>query len=203
VDYLAEELGKHPGEILLAALGPLTNLANLMTRYPGSLEQAAGLVVMGGAVDVPGNVTGHAEFNFYSDPEAARMVLSSGIPLTLVDLAATRQVGIDREEAVGLRPQNRLGVLAVQMLNNWFRRDAGRQRFYFHDPLVMAIAITPGIAATESSQVVVETYDPVRLGESKVSGRPGPVEVIGRVDRGNFFGLFEQFLGAKQATSLT
>ena len=203
VDYLAEELGKHPGEILLAALGPLTNIANLMTRYPGALEKAAGLVVMGGAVDVPGNVTGHAEFNFYSDPEAAIMVLSSGIPLTLVDLAATRQVAIDREEAEGLRPQNRLGALAIQMLNNWFRRDAGRQRFFFHDPLAMAVAMTPEVAATESSQVAVETYDPVRLGESKVSGRPGPVGVIGRVDRDRFFGLFEQFLGEKQAASLT
>ena len=203
VDYLAEELGKHPGEIILAALGPLTNIANLTTRYPGALEQAAGLVVMGGAVDVPGNVTGHAEFNFFSDPEAARLVLSSGSPLTLVDLAATRQVAIEREEAADFRPQNRLGALAVQMLINWFRRDAGRQRFFFHDPLAMAIAMTPEVAATESSQVVVETFDPVRLGETKVIGRPGPVEVMGRVDRDRFLKQFEEFLGPEHATSLT
>ena len=161
------------------------------------------MVVMGGAVDVPGNVTGHAEFNFYSDPEAARMVLSSGIPLTLVDLAATRQVAIGREEAQEFRPQNRLGALAVQMLNNWFRRDAGRQRFHFHDPSAMAIAMTPEVAATESVQVVVETFDPVRLGESKVSGRPGPVEVMGRVDRDRFLRLFAEFLGPEHPTSLT
>ena len=202
VDFLAEELGKQPGEVLLVALGPLTNLANLTTKYPGSLEQASGLVVMGGAVDVPGNVTGHAEFNFFSDPEAARMVLSSGIPLTLVDLAATRQVGIQREEARSLQPQNALAKLAVQMLNNWFRRDAGRQSFFFHDPLAMAIALDMRIVTTQSAQVSVETFDPVRLGETKVSGKPGPVEVVGPVDRDRFFRLFEGFMRPDQGMNL-
>ena len=42
---------------------------------------------MGGAVDTPGNVTSHSEFNFYSDPTAARMVIESGVPITLIDLA--------------------------------------------------------------------------------------------------------------------
>lgn len=202
VEFLAGELGKRPGEILLVALGPLTNLANLSKRYPGSLEQASGLVVMGGAVDVPGNVTGHAEFNFYSDPEAARMVLSSGIPLTLVDLAASRQVAIERDDARALQPHNILGALAAQMLNNWFRRDANRQRFLFHDPLAMAVALNPDIVTTQRVQVAVETVDPVRLGESKVSGRPGPVGLARRVDRDRFFRVFEEFLGPEQGPSL-
>jgi inosine-uridine nucleoside N-ribohydrolase len=67
----------------------------------------------------------------------------------------------------------------------------------------MAIAMTPEVAATESVQVVVETFDPVRLGESKVSGRPGPMEVMGRVDRDRFLRLFAEFLGPEHPTSLT
>ena len=202
VDFLASELGKQPGEILLVALGPLTNLANLSMRYPGSLKQASGLVVMGGAVDVPGNVTGYAEFNFYSDPEAAKMVLSSGIPLTLIDLAASRQVAIARQDAQDLKPHNILGALAVQMLNNWFRRDSGRQRFLFHDPLAMAAALVPEIVTTQSVRVAVETVDPVRLGESKISGRPGPVSLARQVDQERFFRLFEEFLGPEQDVNL-
>ena len=201
-EFLAGELGKRPGEVLLIALGPLTNLANLLTRHPGLLEQASGLVVMGGAVDVAGNVTSHAEFNFYSDPEAARMVLSSGVPLTLIDLAASRQVAIDRQTARELKPRNILGVLAAQMLNNWFRRDSGRQRFSFHDPLAMAVALDPKIVDTQSAQVAVETADPVRLGESKVSGKPGPVAVVGQVDQRRFFSQFEELMGPEQDSSL-
>ena len=195
VDFLDGERGKLPGKILLIALGPLTNLANLLTRYPGSLDQASGLVVMGGAVDVPGNVTGHAEFNFYSDPEAARMVLSSGVPLTLIDLAASRQVAIDRQAARELKPRNNLGVLAAQLLNNWFRRDPGRQRFSFHDPLAMAAALDSTIVNTQNVQVAVETADPVRLGESKITGRPGPVAVVRQVDQDGFFRLFDDLMG--------
>ena len=97
VDFLAAQLREFPGQITLVALGPLTNLARLWLRHPGALEQAAQLVVMGGAVNTPGNVKPNAEFNFYSDPEAADVVLSSGVPLTLVDLAVCRQVGIDRQ----------------------------------------------------------------------------------------------------------
>lgn len=198
VDFLAGELGKQPGEILLIALGPLTNLANLLTRYPGSLEQASGLVVMGGAVDVPGNVTGHAEFNFYSDPEAAKMVLSSGVPLTLIDLAASRQVAIDRQAARELKPRNNLGGLAAQLLNNWFRRDPGRQRFFFHDPLAMAAAFDSTIVNTQNVQVAVETADPVRLGESRISGRPGLVGVVRQVDQDGFFRLFDDLMSPDQ-----
>ena len=198
VDFLAGELGKQPGEILLIALGPLTNLANLLTRYPGVLEQASGLVVMGGAVDVPGNVTSHAEFNFYSDPEAARMVLSSGVPLTLIDLAASRQVAVDRQAARELKPRNNLGGLAAQLLNNWFRRDPGRQRFYFHDPLAMAAALDLNIVNTQNVQVAVETADPVRLGESGISGRPGPVAVVRQVNQDGFFRLFDDLMGPDQ-----
>ena len=201
VDFLAGELGKRPGEVLLIALGPLTNLANLLTRHPGSLEKASGLVVMGGAVDVSGNVTSHAEFNFYSDPEAARMVLSSGIPLTLIDLAATHQVEIEREAARELKPRNTSGALAAQLLNNWFRRDSGRQRFSFHDPLAIAVASDPDVVITQRVQLAVETVDPVRLGESKISGRPGPVAVARRVDQEGFFKLFDDFMGSEQEIS--
>ena len=202
VDFLAGELGKRPGEILLIALGPLTNLANLLTKYPGSLEQASGLVVMGGAIDVPGNVTDYAEFNFYSDPEAAKLVLSSGVPLTLIDLAASRQVAIDRQAGRELKPRNNLGALAAQLLNNWFRRDSGRQRFFFHDPLAMAVALDPNIVNAQGTQMAVETGDPVRLGESRISGRSGPVAVARQVDQDGFFKLFEELMGPEQGASL-
>ena len=198
VDFLAGELGKQPGETLLIALGPLTNLANLLTRYPGALEQASGLVVMGGAVEVPGNVTGHAEFNFYSDSEAAKMVLSSGVPLTLIDLAASRQVAIDRQTTRELKPRNNLGALAAQLLNNWFRRDSGRHRFFFHDPLAMAVALDLDIVNTQNVQVAVETADPVRLGESKITSRPGPVAVVRQVDQDGFFRLFDDLMSPDQ-----
>jgi len=80
--------------VTIIALGPLTNLARLWRRNPSALRSADRIVVMGGAVNSEGNATAHAEFNFYSDPTAARIIFESGLPLTLIDLAACRQVSI-------------------------------------------------------------------------------------------------------------
>ena len=195
LDFLATQLRDSPGQITLIALGPLTNLARLLARHPDALRRAAALVVMGGAVDVPGNVTNHAEFNFYSDPEAASLILSSGITLTLVDLAACQQVAINREEAGRLKARNRLGALAVQLMANWFRRDASRKRFEFYDPLALAVALDPEIITTLSVTLTVETADPARLGATRVTAEGGPIALAQRVDRRGFFDLLEDLLG--------
>ena len=197
VDFLAAQLRDYPGQVHLAALWPLTNLARLERQYPGRLAQAAAIVVMGGAVDTPGNSTPAAEFNFYSDPIAAAEVLNCGAPLTLVDLAACRQVAIDRDAAAALRPRHRhrRGQLAAQLLQNWFRRDDQRQRFEFYDPLAMAALLEPALLTTRPATLTVETAAGPQLGESRATGHAGPVAVADRVDVARFFALLRETLG--------
>lgn len=181
VDYLASELSSRPGEITLVALGPLTNLARLERQSPGVLSQAAALVVMGGAVDCPGNFTPHAEFNFYSDPRAAREVLSCDVPLTLVDLGATRQTDIDRGTALGLRSDHRLGRLAAHLVQDWFEVDGRRERFHFHDPLALAATLQPGVITTYQGTLAIET-EGAEAGASRIVSHEGHVSVADRVD---------------------
>jgi inosine-uridine nucleoside N-ribohydrolase len=191
VDFLAARLQSFPGQITLVALGPLTNLAHLLRQHPGAMDQAASLVVMGGAVNVAGNVTPQAEFNFYSDPVAAHQIVSSGVPLTLVDLGAARQVSVTREELGRWKTSSHLGWLAFQLLDNWFRRDPLRERFEFYDPLALAVAVDPRLATCEQSTLTVEIADPARLGETRIIAPNGPAAVAGQVERLSFF----NFLG--------
>ena len=195
VEYMAHQLQSEPGQCHLIALGPLTNLAQLSTAYPHALSQAGSIVVMGGSIEAPGNVTPHAEFNFYSDPMAANEVISSGIPLTLVDLSACRQAFIGREEVDSLKSASPVGRLVVQILHNWFRKDPNRQRFEFYDPLALAVALRPGLIARRHLEVQVETSNPARLGHSKVVSNEGPVAVANDVDGEAFavllYDLFE------------
>ena len=195
VDFLGQKLQSQPDQYHLVALGPLTNLARLMAKYPEALSQAASIVVMGGAVDIPGNVTPHAEFNFYSDPAAAREVMSSGIPLILIDLGASRQAFITRNEVDGLKSTSRIGRLAVQILKNWFRRDPNRWRFEFYDPLALAAALRPDLINTCQLGLGVETTDNVRLGQSKVESNNGPTSVAKGVDSKAFSTLFDELFG--------
>ena len=201
-NFLAARLQSYPGQITLVALGPLTNLAHLLRRHPGALERAASLVVMGGAVNVAGNVTPNAEFNFYSDPMAAHQVLSSGVPLTLVDLGAARQVTVTRDELGSRKTSSHLGRLAVQLLGNWFHRDPLRERFEFYDPLALAVALDPRLATCEQLTLTVEIADPARWGETRVIAANGPVAVAGPVDGPGFFDilgeLFELSYRARQ-----
>ena len=94
---LLDLIRRSPGELTLVALGPLTNLALAWRRDAHIFRQLAEVVIMGGAVTVPGNVTPVAEFNIYVDPEAAQVVFASGVPITLIGLDVTERVRLTAE----------------------------------------------------------------------------------------------------------
>ena len=194
VQLLHDQLTSQPGEVVMVALGPLTNIARLIWERPAALEQARNIVVMGGAVNAPGNVTPKAEFNIYSDPAAAEIVFSSGLPVTVVDLAACRQVGISREQALGLRSDHPIGRLAVDMLQAWFKKDSDRQRFEFYDPLAMAIALEPAIATVTKVDLDVGLEENESWGETSETGGPGEITLPQDIDSARFFGLLEGLL---------
>jgi inosine-uridine nucleoside N-ribohydrolase len=80
VHFLIEEVERHPGQVTILALGPMTNIALALSLKPEIAAQIKQIVFMGGNVKVPGNASRAAEFNFWFDPEAARIVLRSRIP---------------------------------------------------------------------------------------------------------------------------
>src|SRR4029450_8271805 len=100
VDLLARVLLAADEPVTLVPLGPLTNVALLLARYPDAAERIARMVLMGGAIG-EGNVTAAAEFNIYVDPESAQRVFSSRIDLT--------RVGLDGTDRASGRPRGRGG----------------------------------------------------------------------------------------------
>jgi inosine-uridine nucleoside N-ribohydrolase len=199
VDFIADRLSRHPRGITVVALGPLTNLARLLQRHPDALAKAHRIVVMGGAVNTPGNVTSKAEFNIHSDPVATDMVLSSGLPITLADLAACRQVAINRQQALRLTVNHRvghpLGQLALRLIQNWFRHDPTREKFEFYDPLAVALALEPGLASVRQVNLDVGTSDADDWGETTVVGGVGEVALADEVDGERFFRVLREMLG--------
>src|SRR5215203_5230809 len=104
VDALLETAGRYPGEVELVTLGPLTNVAMALHRDPSFADKVKGCVMMCGSSDHLGNMTAVAEYNVWADPEAAKVVFSSGMPLKMVGLDVSRQhASFTPEEAAELR----------------------------------------------------------------------------------------------------
>ncbi|MEK0084057.1 nucleoside hydrolase [Benzoatithermus flavus] len=97
VDFLIDAIRRNPNEVTILAVGPLTNLALAFRKDPDIVPLVKRIVYMGGAIEVPGNVTPAAEFNWWFDPEAARIVLRQPVEHVIVPLDVTNTARFDRK----------------------------------------------------------------------------------------------------------
>ena len=151
----------HPGELTLLALGPLTNVALAVLLEPGLPELLRSVVIMGGAVTVPGNITPYADANFYHDPEAADLVLGAGFPdLTLVGLDATEQARVGADWLTALNAvDSPLASFASKLLDHYgqfYSNMFGEYSCTLHDPLAAAIMLNQKLAGYKEMPLGVE-----------------------------------------------
>ena len=195
VDYLATQLSSGiPPRII--AVGPLTNIARLLSSNMGVTQALEGLVVMGGAVGVPDTVLPHgSEFNFRGDPLAAHRVFASGVRLTLVHLGACLQVGLRRDDMPRLGACGPLGRLAARIVSNWFRVHPDREAYHLPDPLAIAVAIDPSVVRIEPTRLSVRVQGESRLGETLLDPQGTEVLLVTEVDTERYHRLMCRCLG--------
>src|SRR5207302_4090089 len=155
-------------DLTIICTGPLTNIAALLTSFPDAAKMIKELVIMGGAYGVTeygvGNVTPAAEFNIYADPEAAKIVFESGIPLEAVGLDVTmipkNQLTLT-EYAVIKKSKGRVAAFAATILNKNIHK---HRIFALHDPTTVATKIRPSCFRFVSYSVQVETKGEITTG---------------------------------------
>jgi inosine-uridine nucleoside N-ribohydrolase len=200
-DYLVERLrnAREPAEIL--ALGPLTNLAEAYERDHSIARNIREIVLMGGAVRVPGNLqdggTFHtsnstAEWNIFVDPMAARIIFRSGIPIRLIALDATNKVKIGPEflrefSAKSLTP---LGRTVSQVLSA-DRESINEGIFYAWDPLAAAALLKPALVKTVPMHIVIKEDAPEEGRTAESAGEPNAKVAID-ADAAAFLTLFSE-----------
>ncbi|BAZ28314.1 inosine/uridine-preferring nucleoside hydrolase [Cylindrospermum sp. NIES-4074] len=207
IDVILKAAQEYGASLNIVALGPLTNLATAIQKDAATMKKIGRIIIMGGAVTVPGNITAAAEFNFFVDPDAAQIVMESGIPLTLVGLDVAMKAPLPRqvvEDNLQRRPSKITQFIAdcTGIYMAFYRDNEGFYGCYLHDPLAMAVAIDPSLVRTELLYMMVETQGRFTTGLSLADRRdrrdektnPPNVEACLDVDTKQFLKLFDQLV---------
>jgi pyrimidine-specific ribonucleoside hydrolase len=198
--FLRGVLAGAPEPVTLVATGPLTNIATLLLAHPEIRPRIARICLMGGAI-AEGNWTPAAEFNIWVDPEAARIVFDSGLPLTMIGLDVTHQArfrprDVDRLEALGT-PVGRVFADLLRFFARFHAERYGWDGAPIHDAVAVAHLAVPGLVTTAPFHVSVETAGRLTRGRTVVDSRgvldgsaPPPNAEVGlAVDRDRFVDL--------------
>ena len=195
VDQIIRLSHEYPGQLTLLAFGPLTNLGIAFVRDPHLAERIERVILMGGCV-TGGNVTPVAEANIANDPEAARMVFTSRVPITMIGLDVTHQTCLLEEDLQPLEDlDNERSRFVVQLMR--FMLEAYHELGHeppicvLHDPLSAGVCVHPDLVRTEKYHVEVETRGQFTRGMTIADRRPRPaheptVDVAVEVDHKRF-----------------
>jgi purine nucleosidase len=158
VDAIVRMIEANPG-IELITLGPLTNLALALRQSPNLAANVSRCVVMGGAPCCEGNVTPAAEYNFWVDPEAARVVLRSQLPVELVGWQLSRGAAVVNGQEIEniLALGTRFADFAIRSNDTAaraYRTQTGEQGIALPDPTAMALLLDPGLSLVSSTHYI-------------------------------------------------
>ena len=164
-ELIIDKLNAHPGEITIIAVAPLTNLAAAETKNPGILKKAKEIVIMGGAFKVPGNVTPHAEFNIFYNPEAAEKVFASCNNIVVLPLDITEKLIFTPEMAEDIVRNSESNLTQfISDLCNFMtetnlrhRQTKGTKGFLVHDGAAVAYLFYPDTLLFRRAKVDIET----------------------------------------------
>jgi inosine-uridine nucleoside N-ribohydrolase len=168
-EFIRRIVRKYPSEVTLLTIGPLTNIATALNGDPELAVMVRSLVMMGGSLS-GGNITPAAEFNIYVDPEAARIVFQSGLPITMVGLDVTRRTSLTDDHVHVLQAaENPVSQAAAKIARNAI--DHTRAQGFLvgpnmHDSLAVAAFLDPSILKWKEYYVDVETAGELTAGET-------------------------------------
>lgn len=204
VDFIVETLLAHDaGTVTLCCLGPLTNIAMALIKAPAIGPRIKEIVMMGGGYFEGGNITPVAEFNIYVDPEAADIIMRSGIPIVMLPLDASHMVLSTPERLERIRANgNRCSQAVYEMLTFSERFDLDKYASKgapLHDPCVLAYIIKPELFEGRYINVTIETGSELTMGMTVadywgVSGRAHNVHYLRTAYAEGFYHLLTERL---------
>lgn len=167
---ICDEIRSAPEQITILCFGPLTNLARAFQRDPAIVPMVGRVIIMGGSVEVGGNITAAAEFNMYYDPESARKVMRSPVTKTLVPLDVSRQLNLNLsfldQLPSGISRAGRLLRKIVPFMYRAYRQQLGQESIHMHDLFAYLAAVQPGLFQMHDMHCDIETRGELTVGQT-------------------------------------
>ena len=199
VDKIIALLKEYPNELEIIAIGPLTNIAKVFKKDPKAFRLIKSLYVMGGIGEGKGNITEFAEFNFWVDPDAADIVLNSGIDVKLIAWDTTQLYGyLNEKNFDDLEKINtslsRFSIDIQQRGLEYYKVKYNEHKIDLADPLAMAVMIDERDTIYKKSKVSIILNGEKRGRESYKFIDSGKVQLATKVSRSNFLNILKSSL---------
>ena len=198
VDFIGNTIMESKEKVTIGVLGPMTNIARSLTKYPEIIKNIEKIVFMGGSA-TGGNTTPVAEFNIFVDPQAAKIVLDSDVPLVMMGLDVTQQALASEERMDRLKDlETKTASLFVGLMTSLNHIPLIKEKFPngtpVHDTFVTAYMVNPDLIDGIEVNVEVETSSELTMGQTVVdtlgvSGKKKNVLWMNDVDSDKLFDL--------------
>ena len=197
IDYLSSLMMKRD-DFTIITTGPMTNLASVLSSYPTLSSWKGKVIFMGGALTVRGNVNHFAEANIFKDPEAAKIVVESGLDVTMIGLDVTERTRLYRTNAEKWKERgSEIGETLGSMLDYYIDNTLGMDETYVHDPSAVIASLHPEYYSFLPLPLTVETEGLDRgrvvVDEKRLLDRDKMVKVALDVDRVKLEGFLSSF----------
>tara|TARA_B100001079_G_scaffold88978_1_gene76474 strand:- start:872 stop:1783 length:912 start_codon:yes stop_codon:yes gene_type:complete len=200
INKIVSLINTNPNEIEIIAIGPLTNIAKVFDKDPSTINKLKSLYIMGGIGEGKGNITHHAEFNFWVDPDAADVVLNSNIKVHLIAWDTTQIYGyINKENFEELEKINsslsQFSIDIQQKALQYYKIKYNEYKVDLADPLAMAAFIDSKIVTEYKNCEIKMILNGLERGKDIVSfTKKGNIKLASKISREKFLNTLKKSL---------
>jgi len=195
IEAMRDVILKNPNEITIVSVGPVTNVANLLTKYPEVEDKIKRIVLMVGSVDGKGSITPYSSFNAYCDPDAVDIVIKKKVPITLT----TKEIGtfayFEEDQRLRFSKINKAGQFLYDLCYGYRDKILDEGKYAVHDTCALFAILDTDIFTRENVDMFINTTRDEKRGQTKFKSNPNShITLITSVDKKKLFKKMEKTL---------
>lgn len=193
VEAMRDIVLKYPNEITILSVGPLTNLATLLVKYPEVKDKIKRIGIEVGSIDGKGSITPYSSFNAYCDPEAVDIVINSGVPITLTTKEVGTSAFFDEEQRIRFKNAGRVGAFLYDLCEGYKDKLLQPGQYAVHDSCVLFAILDTDIFTRQNVDMEINTTNDEKRGQTKFKNNDNShITLVTTVNKAKLFKKMEK-----------